>query len=124
MNLVGSFRFTRLCPNLLIRGFQTFAPMLNTTNGDLNNTAAERARDEIQVDPAYHGRTFAIPQAEDDPIVRRNYRPFLLDDQISANDWISQLELSTVLKMVETHGLRSHDKRLRVLVLHGSMRSR
>jgi hypothetical protein len=98
--------------------------MSNITNGDLNNTQAERARDEISVDPAYRFQSFAIPQSEDDPTVRERYRPFLLKDDISSDDWIAKLELSTALKMVEMHGFNSNDKRLRVLVLHGSMRSR
>jgi arsenic resistance protein ArsH len=98
--------------------------MSNITNGDLNNTGAERARDEISVDAAYSLRSFAISQSEDDSIIREKYRPFLLKDDVSSNDWVARLELSTVLKMVETHGLNSNDKRLRVLVLHGSMRSR
>jgi arsenic resistance protein ArsH len=98
--------------------------MPSITNGDLNNLEAERTRDEILIDPAYRHRTLAIPQSEDDPTIRKDYRPFLLDDEISSNDWVSKLELSTVLKMVEAHGLSSNGKRLRVLVLHGSMRSR
>ncbi|KAJ8111219.1 hypothetical protein OPT61_g6139 [Boeremia exigua] len=94
------------------------------TNGDLNNTTAERARMEFEVDPAYHKRSFAISQAQDDAETRTRYRPFLLDEETSKNDWISQLELSTVLKMVENQGLSSGHDRLRVLVLHGSMRNR
>jgi arsenic resistance protein ArsH len=49
-------------------------------NGDLNNTAAERARRELEVDPAYRRQSFAISQSQDDPEVRRKYRPFLLDE--------------------------------------------
>lgn len=93
-------------------------------NGDLNNTAAERARMELEVDPTYHNRSFAIHQSEDDADVRKRYRPFILDDEISQSDWVSQLELSTALKMVEAQVLNSGQDRLRVLVLHGSMRSR
>ncbi|KAJ4319099.1 hypothetical protein N0V94_004059 [Neodidymelliopsis sp. IMI 364377] len=94
------------------------------TNGDLNNTAAERARTELAVDPVYRSCSFAISQAEDDPEVRKNYRPFLLDEEISKSDWVSQLELSTTLKMVESQILNDSQERLKVLVLHGSMRNR
>lgn len=93
-------------------------------DGDLNNTSAERARREFEIDPAYHKRSFCIPQSEDDAEVRRQYRPFLLDEETSKIDWISQLELSTALKMVESQVLGSGQDRLRVLVLHGSMRNR
>lgn len=93
-------------------------------NGDLNNTAAERVRREFEVDLAYGKRTFAIPQSLDDAEVRRKYRPFLLDEETSKSDWVSQLELSTALKMVEDQILNSGQDRPRVLVLHGSMRNR
>lgn len=93
-------------------------------NGDLNNTAAERARIELEADPAYRNRSFAISQSQDDAEVREKYRPFLLDEEISKSDWVSQLELSTALKMVEEQILKSGQDRLRVLVLHGSMRNR
>ncbi|KAF2687105.1 arsenate resistance ArsH [Lentithecium fluviatile CBS 122367] len=93
-------------------------------NGDLNNTAAERARQEIAVDPTYSNRSFAIPAPEDDPDTRQNYRPFLLNEEVTSSDWISQLELSTALKMVEAQVMKSGEERLRVMVLYGSMRQR
>ncbi|KAH6611991.1 flavoprotein-like protein [Boeremia exigua] len=93
-------------------------------NGDLNNTAAERTRRALEVDPTYQRRSFAIHQSEDDSEIRAKYRPFITDDETSRTDWISRLELSTVLKMVENQALSSDQGRLRVLVLHGSMRSR
>jgi hypothetical protein len=123
MNLCRSSCSVQLYGPNLFRSFRSLAPMSNI-NGDLNNTRAERARDEISIDPAYRFQSFAIPQSEDDPTIRERYRPFLLKDDISSDDWIAKLELSTALKMVEMHGFNSNDKRLRVLVLHGSMRSR
>lgn len=93
-------------------------------NGDLNNTAAERARKELVVDSTYSKVSFAIPPSQDDPDVRKRYRPFLLDEKISKSDWVSQLELSTALKMVESQILSGGQDRLKVLVLHGSMRNR
>jgi arsenic resistance protein ArsH len=94
--------------------------MATTTNGDLNNTAAERARRQIVADPAYRNFSLAIPSAQDDPQVRQKYRPFLLEDEKTDQDWVAQLELSTVLKMVDQSG----GDRIKVLVLHGSMRKR
>lgn len=94
------------------------------SNGDLNNTTAERARRELEVDPAYGKQTFAISQSQDDLEVRRKYRPFLLDGETSSSDWVSQLELSTAMKMVESQILKGGQDRLRVLVLYGSMRNR
>jgi arsenic resistance protein ArsH len=98
--------------------------MSTVTNGDLNNTAAERARAELAIDPAYRNSSFAIPSAEDEPAVRSSYRPFLIEDDKLDQDWVSQLELSTVLKMVDLQVLRTGGDRLKVLVLHGSMRKR
>ena len=119
-----AFRSTSVSKSATLRCVQTSAPMSTMTNGDLNNTAAERARKELEVDPAYRNRSFAIPQAQDDAEIREKYRPFLLDEETSKSDWVSQLELSTALKMVEEHVFRSGQERPRVLVLHGSMRNR
>lgn len=94
------------------------------TNGDLNNTAAARGSTEIAIDPAYRNVLFAIPASEDEPGVRETYRPFLLDSVHSEQDWVAQLELSTVLRMVETQILKTGGDRLKVLVLYGSMRKR
>jgi arsenic resistance protein ArsH len=98
--------------------------MASVTNGDLNNTAAERARIELTVDPTYRDSSLAIPPSQDEPAVRNSYRPFLLEDDKVDQDWVAQLELSTVLKMVDFQVLRSGGDRLKVLVLHGSMRKR
>jgi arsenic resistance protein ArsH len=119
-----AIRLTSVYKPTTLRRFQTSAPFLKMTNGDLNNTAAERARTELAVDPAYRSCSFAISQAEDDAEVRKNYRPFMLDEEISKSDWVSQLELSTTLKMVESQVLNNSQERLKVLVLHGSMRNR
>jgi arsenic resistance protein ArsH len=117
-----AFRPTSVSTTATFRHFQTIVPRM--ANGDLNNTAAERARRELEVDPAYRRQSFAISQSQDDPEVRRKYRPFLLDEETSSSDWVAQLELSTALKMVESQILKGGQDRLRVLVLHGSMRNR
>jgi arsenic resistance protein ArsH len=93
-------------------------------HGDLNNIHAARAAAQLTVDPAYAHRTFAIDAQEDDPTIRSTYRPFLLPDEFQADDWIAKLELSTVLRLVESEILLKKQDRLRILVLYGSLRSR
>lgn len=95
---------------------------IQATNGDLNNTSAERIRAGITIDQAYSTTSLAIPPSQDDPSVRTSYRPFLLDN--TEDDWTAQLELSTVLKMVDLKVLKTGEDRLRVLVLYGSLRER
>jgi arsenic resistance protein ArsH len=110
---------------IISRFSQPFARMASTTpNGDLNNTAAERARRELAIDPAYAKCSFAIPSSQDDSEVRKSYRPFLLDEEVAEQDWVAKLELSTVLKMVDAQVFQNGGERLRVLVLYGSMRKR
>jgi len=92
--------------------------------GDLNNTAAMREQQRLMADPEYRLRSFAINPQNDDPEVIKQYRPFLLSDEISDSDWVAGLELSTVLKMVESELLSKGKERLNVLVLYGSLRSR
>ncbi|EOA89252.1 uncharacterized protein SETTUDRAFT_159656 [Exserohilum turcica Et28A] len=98
--------------------------MSSHLNGDLNNTSAERTRTDIAIDPAYRGISLAIPSSEDDVDTRQRYRPFILHPETTEQDWIAQLELSTVLKMVDMQVLQQGNDRLRVLVLHESMRQR
>jgi arsenic resistance protein ArsH len=93
-------------------------------NGDLNNTLAIRPAISLEVDPAYNGLTFAIPASEDDAEVRTKYRPFILEEEVTKSDWISKLELSTTLKMVDEEVFAKGQDRLRILVLYGSMRAR
>ena len=65
----------------------------------------------------------AISEAKDDPEIRVKYRPFLLDAEVEAADWISQLELETAITMAEEN-LAKTKSRLKVLVLYGSLRKR
>ena len=106
------------CYNYLRRAMQTY----QATNGDLNNTSAERPRLGIAVDQSYRNTSLAIPPSQDDLSVRTSYRPFLLEN--TENDWIAQLELSTVIKMVDLKVLQCGGDRLKVLVLYGSLRER
>jgi len=121
----------RLLPRLVFRSIAPTARrsfprnMATSIDGDLNNTAAERARAELAVDPTYRNISLAIPASEDEDTVRKSYRPFLINDaNQQQEDWVAKLELSTVLKMVDLEVLRKGGDRLKVLVLHGSMRKR
>lgn len=66
---------------------------------------------------------FAISAAADDASIRAKYRPFLLSPDLEAKDWISQLELESVMGMVE-EDMAKTGERLKVLVLYGSLRKR
>ncbi|KAF3479879.1 arsenic resistance protein ArsH [Arthroderma uncinatum] len=65
--------------------------------------------------------SLSITDAEDDPEIRKLYRPFILPE--SSNDWIHDLELDTVTDL-STKSLQATGKRLKVLVLYGSLRRR
>merc|ERR1711981_86936 len=92
--------------------------------GDLNNINSARTALRFDPDPAYRRHSLAISEHEDDPKVRRIYRPFLLDSDVARRDWIAELELSTALKLVEQGLHESNNDRLKVLVLYGSLRQR
>jgi len=91
------------------------------TNGDLNNTNVMRQVEKISVDPEFSHKSLAIHPSDDDAELRAKYRPFLLDERTTQQDWISRLELSTVTKMAQ-HDLSSTGQRLQILVLYGSLR--
>lgn len=93
-------------------------------HGDLNNTEVLRKTVALPPDLAYSKTSLAIPTDEDDKSVRAQYRPFLLPGDVTGNDWVSKLELSTALKMAEADIRRSGGDRLKVMVLYGSLRSR
>jgi arsenical resistance protein ArsH len=93
-------------------------------HGDTNNSHAGRMKVELVADPAYSLRSLAIREQDDDASVRARYRPFLTPAASASQDWVAQLELSTVLKMVETTIIDRHEDRLRILVLYGSLRTR
>lgn len=98
--------------------------MVNTNNGDLNNDSVLRKTEAIVADPAYLDRSLAIASIDDDAAIRSRYRPFLQHPDVAATDWISQLELSTALRLSEADLHRTSGERLRVLVLYGSLRGR
>lgn len=67
--------------------------------------------------------TLAIPAHEDDAEVRAKYRPYLLDNEGTASDWVSQLDLDAALQLARQN-LEETGSRLKVLVLYGSLRKR
>ena len=94
-----------------------------TSQGDLNNASATRPHLPIKADSEYRYRSLAITESDDDPEIRSTYRPFLLEKQPDMRDWIEDLELATVTKMV-AEDLERTGQRLKVLVLFGSLRQR
>lgn len=100
-----------------------FSSVAMDGHGDLNNVHSARATSELPTDPRYRYRSLAIEDGVD-TVERHLYRPFLLSEPFAANDWVEQLDLSTVLKLVESEILDKKQDRLRILVLYGSLRSR
>ncbi|RGP72360.1 arsenic resistance [Fusarium longipes] len=93
-------------------------------HGDLNNSHAMRTTIEFAADPALRHKSLAITRDQDDAAVRQQYRPFLHEGEMPSDDWVSELELSTAMKMVQTEIMDKGLDRLRILVLYGSLRSR
>ena len=93
-------------------------------HGDVNNKHVMRETAAVELDVENRYASLAIPASEDSPEIREQYRPFLQGDGLAADDWVSQLELGTTLKMVESEILEKKQDRLRILVLYGSLRSR
>jgi len=97
---------------------------LASSNGDLDDLSALRPVAEIAVDATNMRQSLAIQESADDPEVRRQYRPFLLPEEIVLSDWIANLEMSTAMKMASEEMYRVNGGRLKVLVLYGSLRER
>jgi hypothetical protein len=115
------FRSVATMPPYLERGAN---PAMRTSSaGDLNNVMAMRATEPPIRDHEFAYRSLAISASSEDPEFRQRYRPFLLDAIVQDSDWISRLELATVTKMA-AEDLKTTGKRLRVLVMYGSMRKR
>lgn len=73
-----------------------------------------------------HRQSLALCKSEDDPDVRRKYRPFILSNnpkEYQEEDWVNTLELTTVMNIAQ-NDLQQSGKRLKVLVLYGSLRKR
>lgn len=93
----------------------TRSAAIHTSTGMANAHVVSPAKSDHQ--------TLAVAEEDDDPHVRSKYRPFLLDDETTATDWVSQLELETVEKLVK-QDLHQTGTRLKILVLFGSLRRR
>jgi len=65
----------------------------------------------------------AISAADDDAEIRTKYRPYLLDPEVEATDWVAKLELDSTIAMMQEHLGRTNE-RLKVLMLYGSLRQR
>lgn len=63
---------------------------------------------------------FSSPQNGAVPL---KHQPFLMDQSILESDWISRLELKTVTKIAHDDLLKT-GKRLRILILYGSLQKR
>lgn len=84
-------------------------------------TAQHNGQNELQQSATI--RSLALSASEDDPALRQKYRPFILPEDPGQPDWVSTLELETVLDLAENN-LRLTKERLKVLVLYGSLRRR
>ncbi|OQE26587.1 hypothetical protein PENSTE_c005G07588 [Penicillium steckii] len=67
-------------------------------------------------------RTLAITSSEEDPDLRKHYRPFILPSD-TTDDWVDKLDLGTVMNMAENQ-VQGSMERLKILVLYGSLRKR
>lgn len=100
-------------------------------HGDLNNIHVMRETSTLVANQAFSHVSLAIPESEDDSTVRSQYRPFLNitsrdheNAKVYGKDWVEELELGTVLEMVQNEIIDKNQDRLRILVLYGSLRSR
>ena len=95
-------------------------------NGDMENTnTAQKATNGI-AHPTYTYPFLALAEHDDDPQIRKKYRPFLLDGldgKTIDSDWVSELELDTAMEMA-ARDLERTGERLKVMVLFGSLRRR
>lgn len=71
--------------------------MVHSTGAQTAMTDVDSQHREIQI-PDY--RSLALPESEDDIDIRQKYRPFILNED-AAEDWVNNLELTTVLDMAE-----------------------
>lgn len=110
-----SFKVVQKNNNIQCRSFN------NMTVANYNGLAA-KLQSSAQVFDAKS--ELQIPETHDDASTRHKYRPFLLDERVAKNDWISKLELDTVEDMVQSDLAATGGDRIRVLVLFGSLRSR
>ena len=92
-------------------------------NSDTQSINAVKKTANADVYPTYTNRSLAIAEHDDEPQIRRKYRPFLLDAQTTISDWVSELELNTAMDMA-ARDLERTGERLKIMVLFGSLRPR
>lgn len=74
--------------------------------------------------PESSSRSLAIPESEDAREIREEYRPFILSTEKPEDDWVNDLELDSVMDLMENQLRSPGGARLKVLVLYGSLRRR
>jgi len=115
-----SYQTQRLAP--MAAGTSNQASCLHTLTGQASDKLSPRTELEA-VNGVVTDRSPAPLVSPEDAAINLKYRPFLLDEKIMKSDWISQLELKRVMDMAQDD-LKKTGKRLRILVLYGSLRER
>lgn len=119
----------RLTSSLTIgRNLRPLSPLNKSPKMHFSNLPQSVAAKTTESGDSYNAQlassyqTLALRSSEDDPQIRQKYRPFILCDDV-AEDWVNNLELTTVLNMAENN-ISITGNRLKVLVLYGSLRRR
>ncbi|KAJ1323989.1 arsenical resistance protein ArsH [Microdochium nivale] len=99
-------------------------PSLDPPRGEATTTAPPTTAYGVHKKGLSVYSSLEIPSDEDSDVSVR-YRPFLLPaSQDATEDWVSALELDTVMAMVDHEIIQQGKHRLRILVLTGSLRAR
>ncbi|KAL8860027.1 MAG: hypothetical protein Q9178_003576 [Gyalolechia marmorata] len=88
-----------------------------------NDPSTSRAYVTIKASTEIDCRSLSIMECDDDPSIRKRYRPYLLEKEGNTADWVDNLELSTATTMAAEYMQRTGE-RMKVLVLFGSLRQR
>lgn len=94
-----------------------------SSQGGLNGTSTAKPFGTVEAGTDFEYRSLSIRECDDDPSIRKRYRPFLLDKEGNMADWVDDLELDAVASMA-AEDMRRTGERLKVLVLFGSLRQR
>ncbi|KAL8929092.1 MAG: hypothetical protein Q9172_000635 [Xanthocarpia lactea] len=88
-----------------------------------NDLIPQRAYVTIKASTEIDCRSLSIRECDDDPSIRKRYRPYLLEKEGNTADWVDDLELGTATTMAAEY-MQSTGERMKVLVLFGSLRQR
>ena len=88
-----------------------------------NDPSTPRAYVTIKASTVIDRRSLSIRECDDDPSIRKRYRPYLLEKDGNTADWVDDLELGTVTTMAAEY-MQRIGERMKVLVLFGSLRQR